>query len=736
MNNHTDKLSVPLGDKHNGGKAVTLKYLDDGTPVICKPRNAKTEQVFNELLNGYKKLGLSYVPNGVEVLFAGEQYNEQAYVHHLPAQSAEDVRQYFFNCGVTVFLAYMLGSYDLHCENIIASLNSPVLVDLETLLSAETVKRNAVSGVADLSGSVLKSHILPNWIAVDSELRDCSGLTGTLNASKNILFYDNGPLMAYSYADTVISGFEKAYELSLKNKDHVKGLIEKFGDCAFRQLLRPTDVYDRIIRFCGAVDGLQSRRAAAYALLARAYENDIDPNRIKKAEKLLSFEIESVLQGDVPLFVSQGNSTSLYNYKEEVLFEDFYGKSPVQCALGRLDSLNEQDMRSQTKIIRQALSAAKPVTPNKPGTTKSSDSISLVYDMLEKYVIPAISSKWMLLDFGRADSLFLQSAGTGLYNGLLGILCFYAAAYHKTKQSKYLEKLFDYYDSYRKITIENVAAIPLSDDSCSFSNGIGGQLSALYHIYELTGEKIFYNDIINILNKISLQNVNIVNMEIMGGAVSLALILPKADTPAAQSIARVLAPYLLQAEPSLTGMAHGAAGLALALSAVGATLNSNDYDEKIFKLLDFENSYYIEDENNWQDLRYESRKSFMLGWCAGAPGIAMARKRMIGYTRNREIVKVCKEDIKRASHILCKADQLKRDSLCCGNSALLAVCAFLGLENSRIFAGLESRLKTFSLNMYHPLDTCDINCGLMQGFAGVGYALAMYGDSLCGGMMV
>ncbi|MCR5637064.1 MAG: DUF4135 domain-containing protein [Clostridiales bacterium] len=736
MNNHTYEHSAPLGDKHNGGRAVTLKYLDDGTPVICKPRNAKTEMAFAQLLNGYKNLGLSCVPNGVEVLFAGEKYNEQAYVHHLPARSEEDVRKYFFNCGVTVFLTYMLGSYDLHCENIIASLDSPVIIDLETLLSAEIVKRNAAYGVADLSESVLKSHLLPNWIALDSEMRDCSGFSGALNGSKNILFYNNDPQMAYIYADTVISGFEKAYELSLKNRERIKDLIEKFGDCTFRQLLRPTDVYDKIIRFCAAVDDMQSRRSAAYALLARAYENDIDPNRIKKAEKLLRYEIESVLQGDIPLFVSHGNSINLYNCDEETLFENFYCKSPVECAISRLYSLNEADMKSQTKIIIQALSAAKPVTQTKTCVSEKLDNISLVFDILEKYVIPAISSKWMLLDFGRADSLFLQSAGLGIYNGLLGILCFYAAAYYRTGQSKYLEKLFDYYSSYRKITAESIAAIPLSDDSCSFSNGMGGQLSALYHIYELTGQKIFYNDFINILNRISLQNVNIKNTEIMGGAVSLALVLPKADTPIAKDIAGVLAPYLLQAKPTLTGMAHGAAGLSLALSAIGAVLNSNDYDEKISELLAFENSYYFEDEGNWQDLRYESRKSFMLGWCAGAPGIAMARKRMLEYTRNSAIAKVCEDDIKRASRVLGKADCLKRDSLCCGNSAILAVCSFLGLENSQIFAELESRLRTLSLNMYHPLDTCDINCGLMQGFAGVGYALAMYGDPFCGGMMV
>ncbi|MBP3599775.1 MAG: hypothetical protein J6J30_01710, partial [Clostridia bacterium] len=85
---------------------------------------------------------------------------------------------------------------------------------------------------------------------------------------------------------------------------------------------------------------------------------------------------------------------------------------------------------------------------------------------------------------------------------------------------------------------------------------------------------------------------------------------------------------------------------------------------------------------------------------------------------------------------LSSADEQKKDSLCCGNASILAAASAIGVSNDKLFESLSARLKNWDINIYTPLNTCSINCGLMQGITGIGYVLAMYGDPLCGDMLV
>ncbi|MBQ8980022.1 MAG: hypothetical protein IJ077_00240, partial [Eubacterium sp.] len=57
-------------------------------------------------------------------------------------------------------------------------------------------------------------------------------------------------------------------------------------------------------------------------------------------------------------------------------------------------------------------------------------------------------------------------------------------------------------------------------------------------------------------------------------------------------------------------------------------------------------------------------------------------------------------------------------------------------KNSRLYTLLCDRIKDDSIVLLHPCDTDDRDFGLMQGLAGVIYAVAMYGDEKSGGMLL
>ncbi|MGE5674497.1 MAG: lanthionine synthetase LanC family protein, partial [Mycobacterium leprae] len=84
--------------------------------------------------------------------------------------------------------------------------------------------------------------------------------------------------------------------------------------------------------------------------------------------------------------------------------------------------------------------------------------------------------------------------------------------------------------------------------------------------------------------------------------------------------------------PPVTGFAHGASGLALALLVLYAHTGTARYRDVARGALAFEDSLYSETDRNWVDTRFPYvqedgaiKGTFQHGWCHGAPGIALAR---------------------------------------------------------------------------------------------------------------
>jgi lantibiotic modifying enzyme len=76
----------------------------------------------------------------------------------------------------------------------------------------------------------------------------------------------------------------------------------------------------------------------------------------------------------------------------------------------------------------------------------------------------------------------------------------------------------------------------------------------------------------------------------------------------------------------LTGLAHGASGIGLALIEAGVALDDDELVDAGARDLRYEAEVFDEEAGNWPDFRDTvTFPSFMLGWCAGAPGIGLAR---------------------------------------------------------------------------------------------------------------
>ena len=188
-----------------------------------------------------------------------------------------------------------------------------------------------------------------------------------------------------------------------------------------------------------------------------------------------------------------------------------------------------------------------------------------------------------------------------------------------------------------------------------------------------------------------------------------------------------------QAKRPLTGWAHGAAGMATALAQLYHHTGERRYLWAAEQGLDYERQVFIAEVGNWPDFRGTQESSyFHLGWCNGAPGIALSRLCLMDTELwNRQ----AEEELATAIVTTANAS-LRRDYLCCGRFGLVAI---LRMAAERLGApGLQAeeaakRIELQALSEaeasggnFHLLGDGEgsmIEPGLMTGVSGIGMVL-------------
>ena len=149
-------LRTGLSDRHYGGRSVIDCTLRTGERVIYKPRTVQPEVVFYRFIGWLNRRTLSL---GLRELQALDR-NTHGWVERVAAASCnshEEVERFYKRAGMLLAVLHGLAITDIHCENVIASGEQPVIVDLESLLDEQTGES------PDGEPSVLSTGLLPRW---------------------------------------------------------------------------------------------------------------------------------------------------------------------------------------------------------------------------------------------------------------------------------------------------------------------------------------------------------------------------------------------------------------------------------------------------------------------------------------------------------------------------------------------------------------------------------------------
>ncbi|HEX2210476.1 MAG TPA: lanthionine synthetase LanC family protein, partial [Longimicrobium sp.] len=175
----------------------------------------------------------------------------------------------------------------------------------------------------------------------------------------------------------------------------------------------------------------------------------------------------------------------------------------------------------------------------------------------------------------------------------------------------------------------------------------------------------------------------------------------------------------------LTGMAHGTAGIVLALSRLARATGEARFHAAADEAAAHEDARYDDAAANWPDLRWDPA-TFADGWCHGGPGIALARMDAPADVRWRV-------DAERGVAVARRAAMGRLDHLCCGNLGR-ALClaeggrglGMAGAEAAGVAlasAVVERARRDGGYGLWRRYDGFLAFPGLFQGLAGVGYAL-------------
>ncbi|MEG4852922.1 type 2 lanthipeptide synthetase LanM family protein [Microcoleus sp. B5-D4] len=183
-------------------------------------------------------------------------------------------------------------------------------------------------------------------------------------------------------------------------------------------------------------------------------------------------------------------------------------------------------------------------------------------------------------------------------------------------------------------------------------------------------------------------------------------------------------------ERSLLGMGHGAAGIACALLRLYALTGNEQFRISAESGLAYERSHFCHETKDWPNLQKSPGKlQFMTGWCAGAPGIGLARLGILGILGDESEIR---DEIEFAIAAAQRHLGKYQHHLCCGEAGRIAfLCAAAQrLERPELFpvaisAGLKMidfyeqvghwRLQEFSERNIIP--------GLLDGVSGIGLTL-------------
>ena len=781
-------MGSSVSDSHKEGKTVAIINFDSGTRVVYKPRSLDIDNHFNDLINHLNSTGLRHKLRVVNTIDRGN-YGWTEFIDYLSCKNNEEVESFYWRIGSYLAILYSINAVDFHHQNLIANGEYPVLVDLESLFhnnSSYTDQSAFSHAQSRIERSVLRVGLLPRKIGSKKGIEgiDLSALgaqEGQVSPHKTTVIIDrdkdtirvvernypipvshhrpmlnNKIVNVVEYEEHTITGFKETYSYLMKNKNMFMEEMTKFADVSVRQILRGTARYSNLLRISLHPDFMRNGLDRSMILDKLWLDTKLNPN----LKAVISSEQKDMYLGDIPYFTSYPGSKDLYNSKEEKI-TNFFKTSALEETTKKIEALSVIDCEEQVSFIRTAMLVLKETKKKKSemplppsfydreaffkeaiNIGKHLESRAIMGEQDGKGDISWIGS---FVDNQREDQFKISPTNSTLYEGLAGISLFFAYLGYISKDEKFT-------DIAKQALVPVLNNIPTVKDIGAFG-GITSYLYVLDHLSVLWKDE---NLLLNVLSKCEDKLEQLIprdlNNDILTGSAGCAIILinlyKRFKTDNLLKLIKLCGDRLaenaiplesgvgwkVEANPTpSSGFAHGAAGIVWALYEIYKVTNDEKYKVLADKGLDFEQTLYIPEKQNWADIKLDNEKfrnEDFVAWCNGASGVGLSRILILNLVNNKEFEKEALIALKTT----CKHGFGNDHSLCHGDlgnlDILISASEYFNEDNK-----LKDEINLNSQRILHDIKNRGWKSGfeknnesasLMMGITGIGLGLLKF----------
>lgn len=479
-------------DPHRHGRTVFLLTFSAERQLLYKPRNMRVDQAFSDLLAWATACGLSPALKGPQIL-SRDTYGWMEYVPWMPCQTTQEVEHYYLRFGLLLCLLYLLGGTDMHCGNLIACGDMPVLIDLETVIGADfpwllLSHEKAARGLNTIEHTILRSGLLPGKFTEVGILRtiDVSALGGGKelespellpcfqHVNTNAMILKNEPvslkevqhnqvmlrdtmIQPLDYQEEIVAGFRRMYHLLLAQQAVLlapEGPLRAFDGCPLRSVVRPTYFYWKVLDVLSSPACLRdgADHWIEVQFLQRPLRNATTSSNL---QVLINAEISALEHLDIPWFGTHTQSQDLLT-DSNVVIKEVFNHSALELLRQRLVQFGDVDLECQTRLIGATFltipsvkldAAGKGVSPaeslDENDLLTPESLVNVASELARRLIQVSLRGRhgeivWIGFHYDtEMEEYQLQTMGPDLYEGICGIALFLAACAFLTGQTLY-----------------------------------------------------------------------------------------------------------------------------------------------------------------------------------------------------------------------------------------------------------------------------------------------------------
>lgn len=362
-----------ISESHCGGRTVARLSFAGDFALFYKPRSVDMEWGFVRFVDWFNRQGHGLPSLRAVSVLRRPDYGWMEEALPAPCNNLDAVARFYQRAGMLLALADLFQAVDFHSENLIASGEQPVAVDLETLFHppgpfesaqvnslerTELLPRpiNAGSYVVCGLGAVPRGADIQfrrhGWRNINSDDMAPCELPASLPAGAVPRYRDAWPSVA-PWVDNILSGFSSMHEFFRRRRDELWGdngpIACAFGGGRSRFVLRATWIYAELLRRAVQPSPLTTQDSWRLSFAPLCH-------RDQRLDQLCGLEKKALERMDVPCFSTQ--TTDRFVSSEGRSIPGYFTSTGLDLARNAANVIDDGALNEKLVMIRCALQEA------------------------------------------------------------------------------------------------------------------------------------------------------------------------------------------------------------------------------------------------------------------------------------------------------------------------------------------------------------------------------------------